>query len=53
MNKMRDSTPLKGRPAQSQKICIHYGNTLKQNGVRLHHTEIFPDERLSIDWYEA
>ncbi len=53
MNKMRDSTPMKGRPAQGPKICIHYGNSLTQNGARLQLTEIFPDERLSIDWYEA
>lgn len=53
MNKTRDSTPMKGRPAQSLKICIHYGNNLKQNGAKLQLTEIFPDEQLSIDWYGA
>ena len=53
MNKLRDTTFLKGRPCKSSKISIRYDDAQTRNGVRLHLTEIFPEEHLSIDWYGA
>lgn len=52
MNKMRDSTPL-SRPDTMSKIRIRYEEAKMKNGVRLSHTDIFPYDQLTIDWYEA
>lgn len=52
MNKMRDSTPL-SRPDSMSKIRIRYERPSTRNGVRLSFTDIFPNDNLTIDWYEA
>ena len=52
MNKMRDST-LMSRPDSLSKIRIRYEQPNMKNGVKLCFTDIFPNDCLTIDWYEA
>lgn len=52
MNRMRDSTPL-SRPDSMSKIRIRYEHPSMRNGVKLSFTDIFPNDHLTIDWYEA
>ena len=52
MNKLRDSTPL-SRPDNMLKIRIRYEQPGMKNGVRLLFTDILPNDRLTVDWYEA
>ena len=52
MNKMRDSTPM-SRPDCMSKIRIRYEQPSMKNGVRLLFTDVFPNDRLTVDWYEA
>ncbi|MCF0200753.1 MAG: hypothetical protein HUK16_05230 [Bacteroidales bacterium] len=51
MNKLRDSTPTMSRPNATSKIMIRYPKREKENGISLCMTEIFPNERITIDWY--
>ena len=52
MNKLRDSTPM-SCPDCMSKIRIRYEQPGMKNGVRLLFTDIFPNDRLTVDWYEA
>ena len=53
MNKIRNSVSNKSVPQEDACLRILYGPSEVRNGIRLSSTEIFPNELLSIDWYEA
>lgn len=43
----------KCRTDDASKIMIRYGRQTDTNGIHLCLTEIFPNEQVILDWYEA